>query len=124
VQLLPRLGFRERAKGSYHIFFRDGVTEILNLQADSGTCKPYRVKQVRNVIIQYGLAGEADDEIRDHHLLEPGRRSLCRRSSRVPGCAADGKTHKEALANVETVIQEWIETAKELGRRIPAPRGR
>jgi predicted RNase H-like HicB family nuclease len=42
----------------------------------------------------------------------------------LPGCAADGKTHKEALANVEVIIQEWIETAKELGRPIPAPRGR
>ena len=42
----------------------------------------------------------------------------------LPGCAADGKTHKEALANVEVIIQEWIETAKELSRTIPAPRGR
>ena len=41
----------------------------------------------------------------------------------LPGCAADGKTYKEALANVEVIIQEWIETAKELGRPIPAPRG-
>lgn len=39
----------------------------------------------------------------------------------LPGCAADGKTYKEALANVETIIQEWIETAKELGRPIPVP---
>lgn len=42
----------------------------------------------------------------------------------LPGCAADGATYQEALANVEVVIQEWIETAKELGRRIPEPRGR
>jgi predicted RNase H-like HicB family nuclease len=42
----------------------------------------------------------------------------------LPGCAADGKTYKEALANVETIIQEWIQTAKELGRPIPLPRGR
>jgi predicted RNase H-like HicB family nuclease len=42
----------------------------------------------------------------------------------VSDCAADGKTYKEALANVEIIIQEWIETAKELGRPIPAPRGR
>ncbi len=42
----------------------------------------------------------------------------------LPGCAADGKTYKEALANVEIIIPEWIETAKELGRPIPAPRGR
>ena len=42
----------------------------------------------------------------------------------LPGCAADGKSYQEAPANVEVVIQEWIETAKELGRSIPAPRGR
>jgi predicted RNase H-like HicB family nuclease len=42
----------------------------------------------------------------------------------LPGCAADGATYQEALANVEVVIQEWIETAQELGRPIPAPRGR
>jgi predicted RNA binding protein YcfA (HicA-like mRNA interferase family) len=60
VQLLKRLGFRERVKGSHHIFFRDGVTEILNLQEHSGKCKPYQVKQVRNVIINYRLAGDLD----------------------------------------------------------------
>jgi len=42
----------------------------------------------------------------------------------LPGCAADGKTHREALANAEIVIKEWIETARELGRPIPVPRGR
>jgi len=42
----------------------------------------------------------------------------------LPGCAADGKTHKEALANVEVIIQEWLDTAKDLGRPIPVPRGR
>jgi len=42
----------------------------------------------------------------------------------LPGCAADGKTHQEALANVEVIIGEWIKTAKELGRPIPAPKGR
>ncbi len=42
----------------------------------------------------------------------------------LPGCAADGKTYKEAVENVEGIIQEWIETAKELGRTIPKPKGR
>jgi len=42
----------------------------------------------------------------------------------LPGCAADGKTHREALANVEVIIQEWLETAKQLGQPIPTPRGR
>lgn len=42
----------------------------------------------------------------------------------LPGCAADGKTRQEAVANAEVVIREWLETAKELGRDIPIPRGR
>jgi predicted RNase H-like HicB family nuclease len=42
----------------------------------------------------------------------------------LAGCAADGATYAEALANVEVVIQEWLETAKELGRPIPEPKGR
>jgi predicted RNase H-like HicB family nuclease len=42
----------------------------------------------------------------------------------LPGCAADGQTYQKALAQAETVIDEWIETAKELGRPIPEPRGR
>jgi len=42
----------------------------------------------------------------------------------LAGCAADGATYQEALANAEVVIAEWIQTAKELGRPIPRPKGR
>ena len=42
----------------------------------------------------------------------------------LPGCMADGKTYHEALSNAEQIIQEWIQTAKELGRSVPQPRGR
>ena len=42
----------------------------------------------------------------------------------LAGCAADGATYQEALSNVQVMIREWIETAEELGRTIPAPRGR
>ncbi len=42
----------------------------------------------------------------------------------LPGCAADGPTYAQALANIEVVIDEWIETAKDLGRPIPQPKGR
>ena len=42
----------------------------------------------------------------------------------LPGCMADGATYQDALANAEVVIQEWIETAQELGRLVPEPRGR
>lgn len=42
----------------------------------------------------------------------------------LPGCAGDGETYQEALHNIEIIMQEWIETAKELGRSIPEPRQR
>jgi predicted RNase H-like HicB family nuclease len=42
----------------------------------------------------------------------------------LSGCMADGQTYQEALSNAEIVIQEWIETAKELGRSIPKPKGK
>jgi predicted RNase H-like HicB family nuclease len=42
----------------------------------------------------------------------------------LPGCMADGETYQEALSNAEQIIREWVETAKELGRSVPQPRGR
>ena len=42
----------------------------------------------------------------------------------LAGCMADGQTYQEALQNVEVIIEEWIETAQELGRPIPEPKGR
>ena len=42
----------------------------------------------------------------------------------LAGCAADGATRQEALSNVEIVIAEWLETARQLGRPIPEPKGR
>ena len=42
----------------------------------------------------------------------------------LAGCAADGATYGEALANIQVVIDEWIDTAKDLGRPVPEPRGR
>lgn len=42
----------------------------------------------------------------------------------LPGCAADGATRQDALANAEIVMVEWLETARELGRQIPKPKGR
>ncbi len=42
----------------------------------------------------------------------------------LPGCMADGRTYEDALKNVRIIIEEWIETAKNLGREIPQPRGK
>jgi hypothetical protein len=58
--LLRRLGFDERIKGDHHIFTKDGVDEILNLQPKDGKGKPYQVKQVREIILKYNLRMEDD----------------------------------------------------------------
>ncbi|MDR1190769.1 MAG: hypothetical protein LBK60_03770 [Verrucomicrobiales bacterium] len=55
VHLLGKLGFTGRVKGGHHIYWRDGVEEILNLQPLGSQAKPYQVKQVRNLIIKYHL---------------------------------------------------------------------
>lgn len=59
-QLLRRLGFKERIRGSHHIFTKEGVEEILNLQPKDSQAKAYQVKQVRAVILKYQLGGQDD----------------------------------------------------------------
>jgi hypothetical protein len=58
--LLHWLGFEERIRGSHYIFTREGVAEILNLQPKGAQAKAYQVKQVRQVILKYKLAGEVE----------------------------------------------------------------
>jgi len=63
--MLKSLDFQERVRGSHHIFTRDAIPEILNLQPKGKNAKPYQVKQVRELILGYGLAeqgGEDDDK--------------------------------------------------------------
>src|SRR3954462_10836321 len=56
--LLFHLGFVERLRGDHHIFTRDGIPEILNLQPRGSQAKAYQVRQIREVIVTYRLAGE------------------------------------------------------------------
>ena len=61
-KLVIALGFEERVKGDHHVFSRDGVVEIINLQPlRDGKAKAYQVRQVRNLISQHGLAPAAKD---------------------------------------------------------------
>ena len=57
LSLLDRLGFKERIRGGHHIFTREGVEEILNLQPKGAKAKVYQVRQVRRVILKYRLGG-------------------------------------------------------------------
>ena len=56
--LLFHLGFDERVRGSHHLFDKQGVMEIINIQSRGGHAKPYQVKQVRNIILKYKLGGD------------------------------------------------------------------
>ena len=62
-QLLNKLGFQQRIRGSHHIFIKEGVEEILNLQPKNSQAKAYQVKQVREVILKYKLGGNDDASI-------------------------------------------------------------
>jgi hypothetical protein len=57
--LLIRLGFEERVRGSHHVFRKSGVEERINLQRDGSVAKVYQVRQVRAVIVKYGLGGDS-----------------------------------------------------------------
>ncbi len=53
--LLERLGFTVRIRGSHHMYRKEGVKEKINLQKEGGKAKPYQVRQVRNIILKYKL---------------------------------------------------------------------
>lgn len=54
-KILEVLGFQYRIKGDHFIYWRDGIDEIINIQPDGNKAKPYQVKQIRNIILKYGL---------------------------------------------------------------------
>ena len=95
--VIERAGFHLRSgKGSHRIHYKEGVVEIVNVST-------------RYELIIYW---SKDD---DCFVVEVPE---------LPGCMADGLTYAEAVANAEVVIDEWIETARKLGRPIPEPRGK
>jgi len=61
INLLSKFGFELKINGSHHIFSREDVEEIINLQPKSGQAKPYQVKQVRELIVKYGLNMTTDE---------------------------------------------------------------
>jgi predicted RNase H-like HicB family nuclease len=125
--LLERLSFTERIRGSHHIFTRDDVEEILNLQPKrqskglSSETSAGRDSQV-SVDRRGRMSADTCYEIILYWSNED--QALIAEVPELPGCAADGKNYAQALENVQAVIDEWIETAREMGREIPRPRGR
>jgi hypothetical protein len=61
--LLRALGFRERIRGSHHRFDRPGIPELINLQREGSHAKGYQVRQVRRILVRYGLTALAGEDI-------------------------------------------------------------
>jgi len=59
-KILLILKFEERIRGSHHIYFKEGIEEIINIQPDGSKAKPYQVKQVRNLILKYKIGVDID----------------------------------------------------------------
>ena len=62
-QMLVNMGFEERIRGSHHIFTKEGIVEILNIQPKGDKAKVYQVKQIREVILKYKLGGQEDNAL-------------------------------------------------------------
>ena len=58
IALLHELGFSERIRGDHHIFWKEGVIEIINLQPKGSKAKPYQVRQVRGIMLRYKMGFE------------------------------------------------------------------
>jgi len=58
--LLQALGFAGRIRGDHHIFWKDGIHEIINLQPKGASAKPYQVKQVRSILLKYAIGFDDD----------------------------------------------------------------
>ncbi len=58
-KLLEKLGFEQRIRGSHHIFTRKNIVEIINIQAIGAKAKPYQIRQIRRVLLKYGIRGLA-----------------------------------------------------------------
>jgi len=60
--LLKKFGFEERIRGDHHIFTKDNIEEILNIQPKGSKAKPYQIKQVRNLVVRYKLTLEEGND--------------------------------------------------------------
>lgn len=69
TKLLERMGFECRIDGSHHIFWRDGLESIVNLQSKKGKAKPYQVRQIRNLILDHALDLDLEDQDEENDFL-------------------------------------------------------
>lgn len=122
--LLSRLGFDQRVKGDHHIF-TPGMLQRLSTCNPRGV-RPSRIRSNRSETCWSPTGWGAPMSIKYELIIywseEDG--SFLVEVPELPGCMADGETYEQVVANAQRVIEEWIATARELGRPIPEPKGR
>ena len=125
--LLRWLGFKERTRGSHHLFRRNGVTNLINLQREGSKAKVYQVRQVGAPGRRPLWAGrrEAVSLQKYEVIIYWGNEDqfFVAEVPELPGCMAHGSTPEAALAHANQAIQLWIDTALEFGDPIPEPKG-
>ena len=67
---MQKLGFSIRIKSSHHIFFKEGIIEIINLQPDGSKAKAYQIKQIRDIMVKYQLGAECEFEGQNAILVD------------------------------------------------------
>ena len=132
--VLLRLGFTRRVRGSHHIFTRDGIRDIFS--SHGAAVMPSRIRCDRSAMWSFVMGWRSSCHPPKEPTMKPELRyevvlywseedeAFIAEVPELAGGAADGASSGEALAAVEVVISQWIETATELGRPIPTPKGR
>lgn len=124
--MLKWLGFEERIRGSHHIFRKQGIRELINLQHDGNKAKVYQIRQVRQIILRYRLEGDKGVKMHKYEIIlywSNEDQAFVAEVPELPGCMAHGNTQEAALVHANEVIQLWLDTAKEFGDPIPTPKG-
>jgi predicted RNase H-like HicB family nuclease len=127
--LLRALAFDETIRGSHHLFRRDGVRELVNLQRDGAVAKVYQVRQVRTILLRYRFESPGEWAMRSFRYELVVSWSVedslfIVEVPELPGCSAHGRTPTEAVAHAQDAIALWIDVARAAGRPIPEPKDR
>ena len=129
---LTRSGFEERTKGSHHIFYREGIEEIINLQKDDGQAKPYLASVAdyfsrSEYIVDIFAAGPDIYEVSAGRSLAYLENILdvlaCIESCHEPPFEVVGPAlfeKLEQITSVVVVVQDWDDARETFLRRVKA----
>lgn len=126
-QLLRRLGFDQRVRGSHHNFRRQGIEQKINLQKDGSQAISGEASSRCHCRKQTGRGNEGRKLMSRYEIIlywGDEDQAFVAETPELPGCAAHGETPESALANVRQAMSLWLDTARKYGDEIPQPKGR